>query len=342
MNDPSSFEEAGFVSVLIVNWNTRAHLQNCLESLSAGALQCPGEVIVVDNDSVDGSADMVASQFPEVVLLRNTENLGFAKGVNQAASRARGDLLLFLNSDTILEKDTISLCREYLLAHEDIGVVGCRMAFSDGRPQSSTFRFPSLRGVLLTSLWVSQAFPGSWYLNWDRYGERKWSEARDVDVTMGSFLLLRRSAIGDDPPLDEGYFMYGEEADMCRRLLSEGWRTVHFPDAHLIHVHGGSTKTPQLEGWAAEAKARGILRFFWKWRGRAIAYFANLLMLFGLFPRLLGWGLADSVQGLKRGKFKALRLHKGRALWFHLAVLFRPRLILSTWSGPNAIRSDNE
>jgi len=340
MNVSNFVTNEGFVSVLIVNWNTRAHLQNCLESLVKGALQDPGEIIVVDNNSSDGSADMIAEYFPEIKLIRNTKNVGFAKGVNQAASCAKGDLLLFLNSDTILEKDTIGACREYMLAQEDIGVVGCRMVYPDGRHQSSTFRFPSLLGVLLTRLWISQAFPNNWYLNWDRYGQRQWVEAQDVEVTMGSFMLLRRSAIGDDPPLDEGYFMYGEETDMCRRLLSDGWRTIHFPDAQLTHVHGGSTKTPQLVDWAAEAKARGILRFLWKWRGRAVAWIANVLLFLGLFPRLIAWGLDDLIRGLRSGKLQVVKLHKGRSIYFHLAVIFNPKIILAAWSGPSDKRTD--
>ncbi len=118
---------SNFVSVLIVNWNTREHLKNCLMSLSSWATQGTGEIIVVDNNSSDGSADMVEELFPNVHLVRNMDNLGFAKGVNQAAEHAQGDQLLFLNSDTILESDTISTSQDYLLAHNDVAIVGCRL-----------------------------------------------------------------------------------------------------------------------------------------------------------------------------------------------------------------------
>jgi len=159
---------------------------------------------------------------------------------------------------------------------------------------------------------------------------------------MGSFLLLRRSAIGSAPPLDEGYFMYGEECDMCRQLLQKGWRTVHVPHASLIHVHGGSAKTPEMQGWAAEAKARGVLRYLWKWRGMPVAWAANFLMLLGLTPRFVAWGLADLVRSLKSGRLRARMLHKGSVVWFHVAVLFRPRTIQQNWGGPDAIRTDHE
>lgn len=336
----NEFEQA-FVSVLIVNWNTREHLERCLESLVRGHKPQRSEVIVIDNASSDGSAEMVARHYPEFLLVKNEMNVGFARAVNQAAKLARGDLLLFLNSDTILEKNTIATCRDFLLAHEDVAVVGCKIKFPDGSLQSSTFRFPSLRGILLTSLWLSQAFPNNFVLNWDRYGNSEWIEPQDVDVTMGSFFLLRRSAIENAAPLDEGYFMYGEECDLCRKLLSQGWRTMHLPYASLTHVRGGSTKTSEMEGWAAEAKSRGHLRYLWKWRSMTIAWIANLIMLLGLPPRLLVWGFSDFLLGLKSGKLRVRKLFKGRVFVFHIMVIFKPKTIQQNWSGPDAIRADH-
>ena len=334
-------EDPGYVSVLIVNWNTREQILCCLEGLANGALPERGEVIVVDNASSDGSADAIARNFPQVRLVRNEANVGFARAVNQAVRCARGDLLLLLNSDTELEPRTITTCRDFLLGQKDVAVVGCRLQFPDGRPQSSTFRFPSLRGVLSTSLWLAQAFPASWILNWDRYGNREWTAPRDVDVVMGSFLLLRRAALETELPLDEGYFMYGEESDMCRELAERGWRTVHLPDAILTHVQGGSLQAPALAGWGVEAKTRGILRFLWKWRGTRVAWLANLMMLLGLLPRCIVWGLTDLLQGFRSGRWRAGKIHKGRVLRFHLAVILRPRTLQENWRGPDALCVDH-
>jgi len=325
------------VSVVIVNWNTRVLLQDCLERLEADRKEC--EVIVVDNGSRDGSAAMVRDRFPDVQLLDNESNLGYGRAVNQAYAAARGDYVLLLNSDTRVSEGAISFCARYFDEHDDVGIVGCRLRFADGRVQSSCFRFPGVFGLFLTSFYISQLFRRSYLLNWDRYGYRDWPEPRQVDCVMGSFFMIRRRAVDQEPLLDEGYYMYGEETDLCYRLKQRGWRTMFLPGAEIVHHHGGSTKTPRLAAWATHANNRGILRFIHKWRGSRAGWVANAIVTTGILARAPGWVALDLLQGLRENDFAPRRMLKAKCLRFHLAALLRPGLLDTTWKGPDAVGS---
>ncbi len=182
--------------------------------------------------------------------------------MNQADAVATAPFRLMLNSDTIVPAGVITGCRDHLVDHPEVAGVGCRLLNPDGTHQSSVFRFPSIRGLTLNALYVSQAFPNHPVLNWDRYGFGDWNEVRPADVVMGSFLLLRRDVVPlDELLLDEGYFMYGEETDLCRRIVERGSRIEFHPGFEITHVHGGSSRTPAQLAWSEEAKRRGQLRF---------------------------------------------------------------------------------
>lgn len=323
------------VSVVIVSWNTRELLRACLESLAAGGDEL--EVIVVDNGSADGSDAMVRERFPAVRLVVNETNRGFGKAVNQGFAASRAEYVLLLNSDTRVGEDAIPTCARFLDEHGDVAVVGCRLRYDDGRIQSSCFRFPSLLGSLLKSLYLSQLFPESGFLNWDRYGHREWDTPRQVDCVMGSFFLIRRTAVRDTPLLDEGYYMYGEETDLCYRMKRAGWKTMFLPDVEVVHHHGGSsTKTARLAAWSAAAVHRGNLRFVYKWRGPAAGWAANALVAAGIAVRAPAWLALDLVQGWRDGKLSARRILKARCLGFHLSALFRPHRLGESWRGPEA------
>jgi len=323
------------VSVAIVSWNTRDLLERCLSSLTPDVQAGLSEVIVVDNGSDDDSVSTVENRFPEVRLIRNDGNLGFARAVNQAFDASTAPYFLMLNSDALVSPGAIDACAGYLDLHRDTAVVGCRITYPNGEPQSSCFRYPSPLGVLLTSTYLAQTFPNSPALNWDRYGRRVWDQPREVDCVMGSFMLLRRSAIREEPLLDEGYFMYGEEADLCYRLKQVGWKTVYFPGAEVAHHHGGSTRDPETAAWGYEAKQRAILRFIMKWRGTAIAWLTCLIMLVGMIPRVAGWFAGDLFTSLPASGSMG-RARRARALRFFLAACVRPRLFDSGWERGDA------
>ncbi len=324
-----------WVSIAIVNWNTNELLHACLRSLfTSSNLPAQVEVIVVDNGSIDGSADMVARFFPTVKLIRNRSNVGFTRAVNQAYAISIGQFFLLFNSDAELRGNAIAQCAHYLDNHADVAVLGCRLENPDGSTQSSCFRFTTLSGLFLTSIYISQIFRNSYYLNWDRYGCKEWSEPHEVDCVMGSFMMIDKKFIKDEELLDAGYFMYGEEKDLCFRLHREGLKTIYFPDATVVHHHFGSSGDPKIAAWVYEMKRRAKLRFIYKWRGTLAGWFANLIMIFDLLPRSIAWAFGDAATALRKRGSVPERLLKLRAWRFHLAALFSPSLLDSNW-GPD-------
>jgi len=321
------------VTIGIVSWNTRELLENCLTSLTRDARDDLVEIVVVDNGSTDGTVEML-DRFSAVRNILNTDNRGFARATNQAFDAGKAPYFLMLNSDASVTEGSIAKCAAYLDNNPSVAVVGCRVAYPDGRFQSSCFRFKNLKGLALVSLGLSQAFPRSWLLNWDRYGWRQWNKVRQVDCVMGGFMMVRRSAIRERPLLDEGYFMYGEEEDLCYRLHRDGWKTVYYPFVEVRHHHSASSKRPQIAAWAYAAKRRAVLRFLDKWRGTTVAWLANAIYALDLAPRTVGWTLLDLVCSARDRRWGFDRLLKARAMKFHLAALFRPSLFKSEWSAP--------
>lgn len=318
------------VDVLIVSWNTGELLRLCLTSLGLADEAEELNIVVVDNGSVDGSADVV-SEFTGTTLIANAGNEGFARANNQGFKSTSSPYVLLLNSDTEVEATTIAHCRDYLASHPEVGVVGPTILNSDGTSQNSVFRFPSLRGVVSTSLWLAQAFPKSPFFNHDRYGTTLFTEPTSVDVVMGSFLMVRRSDHSGDL-LDDGFFMYAEEADLCRRVRESGLDVRFLPDVSVRHVKGASSRTSAQRAWSDEAKKRAVLRYIRKWEGLPSAYAANAVMMAGMIPRSVGWAAVDLIRAMSRRP--AGQILKGRAAAFHLKALMMPWIIGRRFHGP--------
>ncbi len=319
------------VDVFIVNWNTADLLVACLASLMATDEVDDLNVVVVDNGSSDHSVKLVSDRFPEVSVVENNENAGFARAHNQAFDVSDAPYVLLLNSDAEVPSGTIAHCRDLLRDDDGIGVVGCAILHPDGSPQNSVFRFPSVRGLVSTSLMLAQAFPNSDTLNYDRYGSALPATLSDVEVVMGSFLMVRRDDLNGQL-LDDGYFMYTEEADLCRRMSAQGFRTVFEPAVSITHVKGGSTRSPAQIAWSYEAKRRSALRYLRKWRGPLVAYGANLLLLVDLLPRTVGW-LAADLRSLALRR-QPSHYHKISILGFHLRALVTPSAVSDRFHGP--------
>lgn len=225
------------LSILIVNWNTRDDLLACLGSLRGAAIGVPHEVIVVDNASGDGSADAVAAGFPEVRLLRAPRNLGFAGGNNLALAEARGELLLLLNPDTLVGAGQLERLVAHLDAEPRVGIVAPRLVYGDGAFQISATPFVEPADVY----WEHARFPRALHPRAQREPRRLYpfGEApMAVDTVMGAALLIRRAVVDAIGPLDEGYFMYGEEMDWCRRARGAGWEVHWLPTAEVTHLGG--------------------------------------------------------------------------------------------------------
>jgi GT2 family glycosyltransferase len=275
---------------------------------------------------------MLRSREGRLEVIASATNRGFTAATNQAFERSTAPYVLMLHSATVVSPGAVSGCVQRLEEHADAAVVGCRVLNPDGTHQSSVFRFPDLRGITLTALYLPQAAPHHPVLNWPRYGSGLWTEPHDVDVVMGGFLLVRRDALDEGPLLDEGFWMYGEETDLCRRLAEQGHRVLFDPDRTIVHAHGGSGTS--ISAWSETAKRRGMLRFIWKWRSMPVAWLANAIMLLGLVPRMIGWGLADTVDRL-RGRPDSGRRNRLGVASFHLEALTRPSAMGEPWGPPS-------
>ena len=285
---------------------------------------------------------MVEHEFPNVLLIRNTENRGFAYATNQGFARARTEYVLLLNSDAEVHQEAIGATVDFMERNTDVAIAGCRVIFPDGSPQSSCFRDPSLFAVIARAFYLSHFFPKSPLLNRDRYGFATWNYVKDVDCVMGSFMMLRRASVTEEPLLDEGYFLYGEEVDLTHRLRADGWRVVYFPGATIVHHLGGSASNPRVAAWVLEAKRRSWLRFLRKWNRAGTAWVANFIMLLGTIPRCVVWFMSDTVAGLKSGSFPQKRLIlKSRVLAFHARALVQPSLFDSSWEMDEETSPDN-
>ena len=226
------------LSVIIVEWNTRDLLRDCLTSVCARhAIRT--EVIVIDNASSDGSAEMVAAEFPQVTLIRNGENRGFAAATNQGLAESRGRHFLLLNSDTRVLGSVLEASVRYLDAHPDVGAMGCRVLNPDGTVQRTCSGWPRLTDLVFmaTGLWK---LPRPRRLG--RYLMTQWSRdtEREVEVISGCYLLIRAAVVAEVGPLDEAFFFFGEETDWCRRIRAAGWRLMFAPVGEIVH-HGSAS-----------------------------------------------------------------------------------------------------
>jgi GT2 family glycosyltransferase len=289
------------VSVIVVSYNTRDLTAACLHSVLSESADIACELIVVDNASSDGSAEMVAAEFPDVHLIANTENVGFAKANNQAFQLARGRYLLLLNPDTLVVNDAIARTVEFADSMTGAGVIGCRVLWPDGEQSRSLYRFRRLRDVALNLFVPNRLTKGSSLLGGARYAGIDLDRVQDVEVVAGCFMLVRSEILDQVGGMDEDFFMYGEESEWCFRIRKAGWSVLYFPGARIVHLGGQSTKQKKSE--MNLAMARGQLLFLEKTWGWHASYLANLMMLLRDSPRVCLWLLCMPIPRLRESEF---------------------------------------
>jgi len=228
------------VSVIIVNYNTRALLHECLASVVAETKDVQYEIIVVDNASTDGSRELLEREFPHVRRIFNEDNKGFAAANNQAIKIAQGRYVLLLNSDTRVLDGAIQKTMAFMEDHAEASVVGCKLLNADGSLQRSCMSFPSAWNLFSDSFFLYLVFPrtqlfGNYYMTWFDY-----DSMRSVDVVKGAFMMFRRVVFDTIGSFDEAYFMYTEETDLCYRVKAAGFQVIFYPSASIIHYGGGS------------------------------------------------------------------------------------------------------
>jgi GT2 family glycosyltransferase len=228
------------VSIIIVNWNTKELLNDCILSVPAGAGDISFEIIVVDNASDDGSVKMLEENFPEVILIKNNKNIGFSAGCNQGAKRAEGKYLFFLNPDTILLNGSLQKLIEFSERKPWIGAAGPQMTGKDGKIQNSVRQFPRMRDFLIRDTFFKWIFPvGKKKKTIIRLSQK---EPASVQQISGAAFLIRRDLWENIDGMDERFFMFYEEVDLCKRLKDLGYGIYYLPEAKIIHRGGGSRK----------------------------------------------------------------------------------------------------
>jgi GT2 family glycosyltransferase len=250
------------LSVIIVSWNTCALLKRCLQALEAQLSGLSAEVFVVDNASADGSATLVAAEFPWVKLMANRENRGFAKANNQAIWIAQGKNILLLNPDTEAQPQAVATLMSFLDEHPRAGIVAPQLLNTDGTIQRSCRQFPTFRGMFYELVGLSRLFPQRTEFRQYKMLDFDHSEERQVDQPEGACLLVRREVIEQVGLLDEGYFMLFEEVDWCYRIKQAGWQIWFTPSAKVVHHYGQSIK--QVKARMIISSHKGMYRFWRK------------------------------------------------------------------------------
>lgn len=225
------------LSIIIVSFNTKELLRRCLESIYRARDHSPKmEIIVVDNTSTDGSSEMVNKEFPETMLIRNKQNLGFAKAVNQGLKIAKGNYIFLLNSDTEVKSVAMEKLIKFAREHPEAGIIGARLLNPDSSIQPSVYHLPSIWRAI-AEYWLGQK--GAY----EKYNMIT-SDAVSVEAVTGAAMLISRKTIETIGFLDERYFMYFEDLDYCRRAQGAGFQVWYLPIAEVIHYHGSSGPSP--------------------------------------------------------------------------------------------------
>lgn len=231
------------LSIIIVNYNVKYFIEQCLYSVEKAVKNIDSEIFVVDNNSVDGSCEMIRSKFPWVRLIENKTNLGFSKANNQAIQISKGKYILLLNPDTVVEEDSFRKCIDFMNGHPDAGALGVKMIDGTGNflPESKRalprpdVAFYKIFG--LASLFPRSKVFGKYHLT---YLDK--DKIHEIDVLSGAFMFLRKEALDKTGMLDESYFMYGEDIDLSYRIQLSGYKNYYFPETTIIHYKGESTK----------------------------------------------------------------------------------------------------
>lgn len=306
------------VSLIVVNLNSRQLLEDCLTSVYQHTSDVEFETIVVDNASTDGSVEMVKRLFPQVRLIENTVNNRYAIANNQGLDIAQGRHVFYLNGDTVLLGNTIKELVEFLDTHPQVGGVGCRLIYPDGSYQDACFRFPSALNVFYLLCLSRFYWKTSLAANYPQIQDR--TEPQSVDFVMGACLMARRDLLQQIHGMDEDYYFYGEDSDLCYRIWQAGWPIYYLPHSiHIIHYGGVSStinlfdndqRRKHLGGW--RSRFLFIKKHYPLWHRSAI--FMAVLSAFGVNSVL--YGLA----AVKRRDWQYFRVNMNAHLTITLAA----------------------
>ncbi|MDX9893001.1 MAG: glycosyltransferase family 2 protein [Patescibacteria group bacterium] len=228
------------LSIVIVSWNVKKLLKNCLQSIEKFKGSLSLEIIVVDNASHDQTVEMLKQEFPQVILIPNSKNLGFAAANNQGILRSRGQFILLLNPDTEIVKNKLERIIKFIENKTKAGVVSCKHLNPDWTLQPSVRRFPNFLSIFLIGTKIAKLLPNMPPIYKYLARDFDYKTAQPIDQVAGSFFLIRREVIDQIGLLDEDFFIWFEEVDYCRRARNRGWEIWYTPDFEIIHYGGQS------------------------------------------------------------------------------------------------------
>ena len=303
------------VSILIVSWNCKSLLGNCLDSLREQVPEHTKQIVVVDNASSDGTSEFVRLNFPDVEFLETGANIGFARGNNVGLAACRGEYVCLINPDVVAERGCIARMLCYMNEHEDVGMVGPQILGTDGIVQRSCMREPSLwnqfsRAMALDTLFgQSKLFGGYLMKDFDH------AQVREVEILNGCFWMVRREALAGVGGLDDRFWMYSEDVDWCRRFRLAGWRVVFYPDAGAIHHGGGSSRNNPVSSFVQMQHAN--LLYWRKYHGALSSLCFRAILSIGHFVRCCAFLIAYVAAAARRPELRA-RLSRHFAAIRHL------------------------
>lgn len=311
-----------YISFIIVNWNTKDILSKCLKSIYDNKPSYSMEIILVDNASTDGSADLVRATFPEVIIIQNDSNLGFAKANNIGIRKSKGRYVCLINSDVLILENCMNLMIEFIDKNPTVGILSPKLLQPDFSLNSNCRKFPTLWNNLTAALGLHILFSKSSFFSTVEMSYFNHDEIRDIEVIAGSFWLVRRKAIDQVGLLDEDFFIYAEDMDWCRRFWSAGWRVVFFPQANAIHYHGSSSSKMPIKLQIQQYRAG--LHYWKKYHGRLEIFFIRVIWLFTVTRRLIAATVLYLIRRYKRvlldkkcskGTNDDIKRHFKSALW---------------------------
>jgi GT2 family glycosyltransferase len=290
------------VSVVIVSYNCKLPLLDCLDSLEAERSEVPLDVVLVDNDSTDDTAYEVASRFPWVQLIVNRTNMGFARAVNEGMRFTSGEYVLVLNPDTVVPPGTIARAVGELERRPEVGMLGCKLMRPDGTFDHACKRgFPTVMSALYYFTGLARAFPRSARFAQYTAAHLAIDETGPVDSVNGAFMLVRRSAAEEVGELDERYWLWAEDLDWCHRFWERGWQVLYWPGAEVVHLKGASVgdhRSFRLNF----AFHRSIWLFYAKHHAPQRSALVSVLVWLGLWSKFAGSAIANAVRTRASGR----------------------------------------
>jgi len=261
MSDFVKDKEIKDLVVSIVSYNSLSFLRECLNSILSSPPGVGHEIIVVDNASSDGTDEFVKKNYPEIILIPNKRNIGFAAANNRAIEESRSKYVLLINSDCMVYKKSLGSLVEFMEKNPEVGIAGPKIVNSDGTIQFSCRRFPSVFNAAAHTI-LTNIFPDNPFSKKYKLADIGRDNPFKVDWVSGSCMIIRRKALEDTGILDENYFMYVEDLDICYRMWQKNWEVQYYPEAEIMHHIAGSSGSGEIK--ASFRMQKSVFYFFWK------------------------------------------------------------------------------